>query len=188
MKPETQKVVNEKKDGLVVVREFSGERGTPGTLWYQGQLIAYTIEDQVRTTKIAKETAIPDTQKMLGGKPYNLVFNDQTSKPFIAKTFQNFKGLGQAPAKWGTSETKIAGVRIGTSTDGINIVDPKGNLNFSGVWLHHGASKNSSIGCIVVSGKREPNYRLKEDLATAKKVNTFIYDNKITKLYIVNDF
>jgi hypothetical protein len=188
MKPETQKVVNEKKDGLVVVRESSGERGTPGTLWYQGQLLAYTVEDQVRTTKIAQETAIPDTQKMLGGKPYNLAFSDITNKEFIRETFQNFKGLGQAPANWSTSETKIVGVRIGTSADGVNIVDPKGNLNFSGVWFHHGASKNSSIGCIVVSGQREPNYYVKTDLATAKKVNTFIYNNKISKLYIVNDF
>jgi hypothetical protein len=188
MKPETQKVVNEKKDGLVVVREATGARGTPGTLWYQGKMLAYTVEDEVKKVKIKKETAIPDTQKMLNGKPYNLVFSDVTSSDWIRQTFQNFKGLNQYPAKWPTSETKIAGVRIGTSTDGVSLVDPSGNLNFSGVWFHHGASKNSSEGCIIVSSERAPNYYVKTDLAAAKKLNTFIYNNKITKLYIVNDF
>lgn len=45
---------------LILKREPSTAISTPGTLWYQGKRIAYTLEDVVRTgPKVATKTAIP---------------------------------------------------------------------------------------------------------------------------------
>lgn len=181
MGSEAKKTI-EKKDGLVLVRETTSEKGTPGALYYQGKLIAYTLEDPVRDSMERNKkgegtgnTAIPDTEKRLSGVPYNLVFDTYTGKPYIRKTFQQFEGIG------------LAGVRVGTSKSGGSLVDPKGDLDFAGIWLHQGLTKTYSSGCILVSSVRTGPYSVKEELDTIKAVNRLIYDNKITKLYIVND-
>jgi hypothetical protein len=195
MGPEAKKTI-EKKDGLVLVRETTSEKGTPGALYYQGKLIAYTLEDPVRDSMERNKkgegtgnTAIPDTEKRLSGVPYNLVFSDYTGNDFIKGTWQPFLGLNQPPANWPTNKTKIVGIRVGTSENAVSLVDPKGDLDFGGIWIHHGSAKKDSTGCILVSSARTGPYSVKYEVGadTVKAVNRLIYDNKITKLYIVND-
>ncbi len=44
---------------LTLVREYVNKENTIGSLYANGELVGYTLEDAMRTIKIPKETAIP---------------------------------------------------------------------------------------------------------------------------------
>jgi hypothetical protein len=169
MKPTTQNVLN--KDGLVLVREGMTGNRTYGALYYKKQLVAVTVEDLVRDSKIQKQTAIPANPDI----GYNVTLTP-TTKDFIRKAAVDF-GDGRG----------LIVPRVGTSANAVDLEGP-GNLDFSHVRIHGGTSEKSSEGCIIVSSVRNKDGTIQLDQSKAQDVTRLIYDNKIKKIYVVNDF
>jgi len=157
-------------DGLVLVREATDGKRTIGALYYKGKLEAVTVEDAVRSSKIDKKTAIP------ANIPYNVTLGP-TGKKNLEKNY--VYGLA------GYSGGVFA--RVGTTKDAVELEGP-GNLDFKGIRIHSGTSENSSAGCIIVSSERYDSGKVKDDLGKSHYITRLIYDNKITKLIVINDF
>jgi hypothetical protein len=167
MKPSTQAILN--KDGLVLVREGMTGTRTYGALYYKKQLVAVTVEDLVRSSKIPKQTAIPASTTT----PYDVTLGP-TGNDYIKKSAVNFgKGL------WAP--------RVGNKNGAVDLDGP-GNLDFSGIRIHAGSSEKSSEGCIIVSSVRNKNGTVLQDFNKAKEITTLIYNNKIKSIWVVNDF
>ena len=173
MKPFTQQVLRDQK-GLVLVREAAVPRRTIGSLYYNQKLIAVTVEDAIRKFKIQKETAIPDTPS-LAKVPYNMTLGG-TGNNWIQKITVDF----------GDGKGRVV-PRVGTDKTAVNIKGP-GNLDFSGVRIHHGSSERSSEGCLIVSSTRNKDGSVKTDAAKAQEVVKLVKNNNIKTIYIVNDF
>jgi hypothetical protein len=158
---------------LVVVREFSTAKRTGGTMWYNKKVLGFTVEDSVRTVKIDDETAIP-----IGN--FNITL-DTTSQPNLTRCYVRFPNDSKAAFK-------SPGVfpKIGTSTDG-NTLNSYG-LSFAGVRIHNGTDENWSSGCIIYSSERLSDGRVKDDLNHCKALTKLIYEKKISKITVTNEF
>jgi hypothetical protein len=141
-------------------------------MWYKGNVIGYTVEDAIRAKKVPKKTAIPKGT-------YNLVL-DITGNPGLKDNYVKFPNA--------TGKFKSPGVlpRVGTDKFGITLINEK--LRFDGIRIHNGASENSSEGCIIYSSKRNSNGRLVDDINHNKVLTKLIYENKINKIIVVNEF
>jgi hypothetical protein len=167
LKPATQDLVKFSK-GLVLVREATDGTRTVGTLYYNSKVIAVTVEDAIRTSKIFAKTAIP-------AGTYNVTLST-TSNNWIKKSFVDF-GDGKG----------LIGPRVGTDKSGVNLDGP-GNLDFSGIRIHAGTSETSSEGCIIVSSTRKNNGTLQMDYEKPKEITRLIKSNGINNIVVVNDF
>ena len=157
------------QQGLVIIREASTNGRTVGSMYYKGNFIAYTVEDAVRTSKVAKQTAIP------AGIVYNVTLTS-TGNIGLRKNYVDFND-----GKGGVMP------RVGTSKDAVTLDGP-GNLDFGGIRIHAGSSELSSEGCIIVSGTRNSNGTVAFDLNKSKEITKLIKANNIKTLFIVNDF
>ena len=173
LKPATQEIIKNYQ-GLVVVREAANSEKTIGSMYYKSKLIAVTLEDPLRESKILKETGIPPV-KSGDTFTYNLTLGT-TSQEWIKKSFVDF-GDGKG----------LVGPRIGTDKSGVNIEGP-GNLDYSGVRIHAGAKASNSEGCLLVSSKRKANGDLVMDYQTPKEITKLIKNNGIFGIIFVNDF
>lgn len=158
---------------LVVVREFSNAKRTGGTMWYNKKVLGFTVEDPVRNVKIAGRTAIPNGF-------FNVVL-DTTGNDFLTRCYVRFPNDSR-------SKFKNPGVfpRVGTSADGASL---KGyGLSFAGIRIHNGTDEGWSEGCIIYSSERLSDGRLKNDVDHCKALTKLIYDNKIVKIVVTNEF
>jgi hypothetical protein len=172
--PSTQELIKKENNDLILVREGSNISRSSGTLWYKGNVIGYTVEDPVRNDKIKGQTAIPKGT-------YNIVL-DTTNNIGLAKrdsvSFPNSIG-----------KFKFPGVlpRVGTDKGAISLKGP-GTLNFAGIRIHSGKDESWSEGCIIYSSKRNKDGTLILDTNHTKVLTKLIFDNKINKIVIINDF
>ena len=172
--PSTQELIKKENNDLILVREGSNINRSSGTLWYKGNVIGYTVEDPIRTNKIKGITAIPKGT-------YNIVL-DTTDNAGIAKrdsvSFPN-----------STGKFKFPGVlpRVGNDAGAISIKG-EGTLNFDGIRIHSGKDEKWSDGCIIYSSKRNKDGTLVLDTNHVKLLTKLIFDNKINKIVIINDF
>jgi hypothetical protein len=172
--PSTQELIKKENNDLILVREGSNISRSSGTLWYKGNVIGYTVEDPVRNDKIKGQTAIPKGT-------YNIVL-DTTNNIGLAKrdsvSFPN-----------STGKFKFPGVlpRVGTDKGAISLKGP-GTLNFVGIRIHSGKDESWSEGCIIYSSKRNKDGTLVLDTNHTKILTKLIFDNKINKIVIINDF
>jgi hypothetical protein len=169
----TQNIIKTQNNDLILVREGSTSSRTSGTIWYKGNVIGYTVEDAIRTNKIASKTAIPKGT-------YNVVL-DTTGNASLTRNYLRFPNA--------TGKFKSPGVfpRVGTDKGAVNLVGP-GNLDFGGIRIHNGTSENWSAGCIIYSSKRNNNGTLVNDINHVKVLTKLIYENKINKIVVINDF
>jgi hypothetical protein len=158
---------------LVVVREFSTNKRTGGTMWYNKKVLGFTVEDPIRKIKIDDKTAIPNGF-------FNVVL-DTTGNSSLTKCYVRFPNDSR-------SKFKSPGVfpKIGTSTDG-NFLKGYG-LSFGGIRIHNGTDENWSSGCIIYSSERLSDGRLKNDVNHCKALTKLIYENKIDKIAVTNEF
>jgi hypothetical protein len=178
---------------LVLIRDGRIEAGHPfskqgsggrtiGTLYYKGNIVAYTVEDIVRfDKKIDKQTAIP------AGEYY--ITLDVTSVEGLKKNYVPLKGKGKHPANWSSSTTRGVFARVGNEgPTAIQVLNyPK--FYFNGIRIHAGSSENSSEGCIIVSNNRDDKgYLIGGSLNKSFEITKLIYDNDITRIIIINDF
>ena len=182
----------EQDNVLVLVRDGRIEAGHPfskpgsggrtiGSMYYKGQLIAYTVEDIVRyDKKINLQTAIP-----AGDYYINL---DVTGNDNLTNNYVKLKGKGKYPANWSPNVTKGVFARVGNdNANAVNVINPK--FNFGGARIHAGSSENSSAGCIIVSNLRDnKGYLIGNSLAKSFEITKLIYDNDITRIIIIDDF
>jgi hypothetical protein len=168
----TQGILN-MKDTLVVVREFSDAKRTGGTMWYNKKVLGFTVEDPVRTKKIADKTAIPNGNYFIA--------LDTTSNASLTRCYVRFPQDSR-------SKFKSPGVfpRVGSTTDAVSL---KGyGLSFGGVRIHNGTDENWSSGCIIYSSERLSDGRLKNDVNHCKALTKLIYDDKLDKIVVTNEF
>jgi hypothetical protein len=168
----TQGILN-MKDTLVVVREFSDAKRTGGTMWYNKKVLGFTVEDPVRTKKIADKTAIPNG--------YYFIALDTTSNENLTRCYVRFPQDSR-------SKFKSPGVfpRVGSTTDAVSL---KGyGLSFGGIRIHNGTDENWSSGCIIYSSERLTDGRLKNDVNHCKVLTKLIYDDKLDRIVVTNEF
>jgi hypothetical protein len=161
---------------LVVVREFSNGERTGGTMWYNKQVLGFTVEDAVLKVGVPKElkkTAIP--------KGNYFVALDTTGAPGLTRNYVTF-------SKDSRAKFKSPGVfpRVGSNKDGVNL-DSYG-LSFAGIRIHNGTDESWSDGCIIYSSERLSDGRLKNDLNHCKALTKLIYDESIDRITVTNEF
>lgn len=169
----TQGLIN-LTDTLVVVREFSTEKRTGGTMWYKKQVLGFTVEDAVRTKKIADKTAIPNG--------FYSIFLDTTGNEALTRCYVRFPNDSRAAFK-------SPGVfpRVGSEeSKGVSINSY--GLKFDGVRIHNGTDENWSSGCIIYSSQRNANGTIKNDIPHCQALTKLIYNDKITKIVVTNEF
>jgi hypothetical protein len=185
LKPATQAAVRAGGNTLVMVREAANTTRTVGTMWYNGQVLGFTVEDPIRDVKIQSKTAIPF---ILPDGTYNMTLDPNTGNdalkvyrtPIPEDSRVDFKNPGPFP-------------RVGTTSNAVSIKDPKG-VNFEGVRIHGGRNENSSAGCIIFGKSKNKDGTLNkvpksaQDIADINFITRFIYTNKLTKLKIIHEW
>ena len=175
LKPTTQAAVS---SGLVLVREGATTTRTIGTMWYKGRVLGFTVEDPIRTVKIDKVTAIPPVRS--GASLILNVTLDNTSNELIYNnrvTFPGEKGVFANPGVF---------PRVGTTSNAVDLIAD--GLKFEGIRIHDGSTENYSRGCIIYSSKRNENGTVLNDVEHNKALTRLIYQDKINKLTIINEF
>lgn len=182
--PESIKILISNTNYVTLVREqttstSSGGGRTSGTMWYNKQILGFTVEDVVRDKKIQNKTAIPDTiedPSKFNGIPSNVYTIRLTTSAteFIEKSFYNGKGM--------TIESKSAknGSRQILESDVFESPDfatDRGNLAFDGVFIHQGNSEGSSAGCIIFSRTKKADKTITLDAAGVQNLNKFLSEN-----------
>lgn len=168
----TQSILNI-PNTLVVVREFSNSKRTGGTMWYNKKVLGFTVEDPVRTVQIDDKTAIPKGN-------FNVVL-DTTNNPSLTRCYVRFPDDSRA-------SFKSPGVfpRVGSSANGVTL---KGyGISTQGVRIHNGTDENWSSGCIIYSSERFNDGTVKDDVNHCKVLTKLIYDDKIEKITVTNEF
>jgi len=178
--PESIKILLSNPRYVVLVREtttIQGNNGgrTSGTLWYNKRVLAFTVEDAVRTKKIYGKTAIPDTiqdASKFNGIPsnvYNINLTPITSGDWIKKSFYNGKGM-VISSKSDPGGRNIYESDVFTSS---TFAD-KGNLAFGGCFFHAGDSEASSAGCIIVAYTRKSDNTLVSTQQATINLNKYL--------------
>ena len=161
------------KDTLVVVREFSDAKRTGGTMWYNKKVLGFTVEDAVRTKKEDDKTAIPNGNYFIA---LDTTGNENLTRCYVAfpkDSRAKFKSPGVFP-------------RVGSSKDGVSLQGY--GLSFAGIRIHNGTDENWSSGCIIYSSERLSDGKLKNDVNHCKVLTKLIYDDKIEKITVTNEF
>jgi len=168
--PESIKILISNPKYIVLVRETTttvGSKGgrTSGTMWYNKQILGFTVEDAVRDKKIAGRTSIPDIiqdASKFNGIPsnvYNIIIGSGTNSETVKKSLVNGFGL-RVSSKSDPSGYKILEEDVYVSS---NFATDRGNLAFDVVWIHGGTSEGSSAGCIIFSRTRNEDNTIKLD-------------------------
>jgi hypothetical protein len=157
---------------LTLVREWTNDKRTAGTMWYGGKILGFTVEDAIRTTKLAGKTAIPKGN-------FNLAL-DKTGVPSLERNYVKFPGDNRTAFRTGVFP------RIGSSKDAVTLEGY--GLSFAGIRIHNGTNEGWSEGCVIYSSIRNNDGTLKDDLNHCKALTKFIYDNNITKITITNEW
>ena len=195
--PESIKILLSNTNYVVLVRETTttqtnGGGRTSGTMWYNKQVLGFTVEDATRDKKIQDKTAIPDTiedPSTFNGIPSSVytIRLTNSSSPFIEKSFYNGKGM--------VIESKSAkpNSRQILESDFFSLSNfTTGNVAFDGVFIHGGSDEGWSSGCIIFSNKRNSNKTLLYNDEAVKNLNKYLQskgligNDKSQQLVIVN--
>jgi len=184
--PESIKILLSNPKYVVLVRErtitqTSGGGRTIGTIWYNKQVLGFTVEDAVRNKKIALKTAIPDTIKdasKFDGIPsnvYNIILSPNTGKDFIRKSFYNGKGM-RISSKSDPGGVTITESDVFTSDD---FATDRKTTAFTDVFIHQGGSENASAGCIIFSKTRNNDGTLISSETAVQNLNKYLQSIKL---------
>ncbi len=179
--PESVKIIISNPKYVVLVRENTipntpGGGRTSGTMWHNKQVLGFTVEDAIRSKKIAGQTAIPDTLEdpsKFNGVPanvYNIVLTTSTGKEFIRESFYNGTGM-RVGSKSDPTGYKIFERDVYTSD---SFATDRGPVAFDVVFIHQGTSEKSSAGCIIFSKTRNEDKTIKNDVDGVKKLNKYL--------------
>jgi len=159
-------------DRITLVREWTTSKRTSGTLWYNGKVLGFTVEDPIREKKIADKTAIPKGN-------FNLVL-DSTGNSNLTRCYVTFPGE--------KTPFRSPGVfpRVGTSKNAANL--EASNLKFAGIRIHNGTDEGWSSGCIIYSSVRNKDGTIKNDINHNKALTQLIYKNKIKLITVTNEW
>jgi hypothetical protein len=159
-------------DRITVVREWTNGTRTSGTLWYNGNVLGFTVEDPVRSSKIQDRTAIPKGN-------FNIVL-DTTGNPSLIKCYVTFPGEKPPFSSPGVLP------RVGSDKSATNL--EANNLKFAGIRIHNGTSEGWSSGCIIYSSQRNPDGTLKNDINHNKALTKLLFDKKIKLITVTNEW
>jgi hypothetical protein len=159
-------------DRITLVREWTTNKRTSGTLWYNGKVLGFSVEDPIRKKKIASRTAIPKGN-------FNLVL-DSTGNENLIRCYVKFPNEKRPLSSPGVFS------RVGTSKNAVNLEGY--NLKFAGIRIHNGASEGYSAGCIIYSSVRNKDGTLKNDINHNKALTQLIYNDKIKLITVTNEW
>jgi hypothetical protein len=158
---------------ITVIREKTSSNGVAGTMYFNGVVIALTLERPFNPP----QNENPNLKCITAGK-YNLGFM-KSDKKFLIKHYVYF------------TDSVDANLRTGVVS---GLADPNPPKEYGvpyqkGIRIHGGGPMTNSLGCILVSNKRKSNgYDLGYDINVAKSITKLIYSKNITKILIINEF
>jgi len=184
--PESVKILLSNPKYVVLVRETTttetdGGGRTSGTLWYNKQVLAFTVEDAIRTKKISEKTALPDTiqdASKFNGIPsnvYNINLTTSTGKDWIRKSFYNGKGMVISSKSDPGGRTVYESDVYTPST----FATDRGNIAFDSCFFHAGGSEASSAGCIIVAYTRKSDNTLVSTQQATINLNKYLQSVKL---------
>jgi hypothetical protein len=159
-------------DRITLVREWTTNKRTSGTLWYNGKVLGFSVEDPIRKKKIASRTAIPKGN-------FNLVL-DSTGNESLIRCYVKFPNEKRPLSSPGVFS------RVGTSKNAVNLEGY--DLKFAGIRIHNGTSEGWSAGCIIYSSVRNKDGTLKNDINHNKALTQLIYNDKIKLITVTNEW
>lgn len=167
---------------LVVIREYANKTRTAGTMWYNGRVIGFTVEDAVRSVKVMKSNGDSANITAIPAGEYNVRL-DKTGNKGLIGNYVKFPEDNKA------NPYREPGVfaRVGTSKDASVLVG-EGNLDFGGIRIHNGGSEAASAGCIIYSDKRKEGGTLVNNLEHNHELTKLIYKDNINKIIVSNEF
>jgi hypothetical protein len=179
-----------KFNGLVLIREkIVDNKRLTGTLWYNQEVIGFTVEDIPRNIKIKATTSV---ESSVNFSPNSTLPPNKGAFYLTLDTTGN-ENLREGYVKFPNDSRKKfrdIGVfpRVGTDPKGIQMKSSSGNLDFAGIRIHRGTSENWSEGCLIYSSVRKANGTLKKDNPINKALTTLIYNDKINRIIYIDEF
>jgi len=150
---------------LTLIREKTSGKGVIGTMYFNGEQIALTLERPFDPPQNKNANF-----KCITAGCYDLTL-DSTSKAFIKKHYVKFPESSNAVYRSGVAPR-------------INKVP-----NQLGIRIHGGSTMKDSLGCVLVSNKRKSNGNdIVYDVSVTQYISKLIYSKNITKILIINEF
>ena len=159
-------------DRITLVREWANDTRTSGTLWYDGKVLGFTVEDPIRTVKIYSKTAIPNGN-------FNITL-DTTGNKGLTKCYVTFPGEKSPLSSPGVLP------RVGSNKHATLL--EAYDLKFAGIRIHNGTSERSSAGCIIYSSSRNKDGTVKNDINHNKALTKLLFENKIKLITVTNEW
>jgi hypothetical protein len=156
----------QRKDILTVVRESSSDKGTPGTLWWDNNVIGVTLEDPVRApgVKIKEETAIRKGE-------YKISL-DTTGNQSLVNNYVRFPSDSRAKFRSPGVFPRVLNVP-----------------QFGGIRIHAGGTRNDSAGCLLFSKTRlKDGVNIQFSYNDSHWLTKLVYDNSISGIIYINEW
>lgn len=186
---------------LVIIREFltPGLR-TQGTIWHNGEILGFTVEDAVKETKPKQVTFLtptkniaisplkyellespqipfippfsnfPSKKSSLPENLYNIFLSNATQSAFISSTF--YKGYGLLISLKSQK-------RSISKTDTYSLKPTNLEILPEEIWFHNGTSETAAPGCIIISRTRNSNGAVSYDSNFVQSLNKYLLENKL---------
>ena len=135
---------------LTLIRESTGDRGVKGTMYFNGKIVATTLERPYNPPQNKNQN-----EKCITEGTYKLSF-EKSGKSFLQKHYVKFPESDKASYKTGVI-TAINGVP-----------------SQQGIRIHGGGSMMDSLGCVLVSDKRKSNGDLVYNISIAQYITKLI--------------
>lgn len=149
---------------LTLIRESTGDSGVKGTMYFNGKIVATTLERPYDPPQDKNQN-----EKCITAGTYKLSF-EKSGKSFLQKHYVKFPESDKASYKTGVI-TAINGVP-----------------SQQGIRIHGGGSMMDSLGCVLVSDKRKSNGDLVYNISIAQYITKLINLKNIKNIKIINEF
>lgn len=149
---------------LTLIRESTGDRGVKGTMYFNGKIVATTLERPYNPPQDKNQS-----EKCITSGTYKLSFTT-SGKSFLKKHYVKFP----------ESDNPIHRSGVLTAIDGVP--------SQQGIRIHGGGDMNDSKGCVLVSDKRKSNGDLVYNISIAQYITKLINLKKIKNIKIINEF
>lgn len=150
---------------LTLIREATSDKGVKGTMYFNGKVVALTLERPYNPPQNKKQG-----EKCITSGTYNLSL-DSTSKAFIKKHYVKFPESDKAVYRTGVAP-RINGVP-----------------SQQGIRIHGGGNMTDSLGCVLVSKKRKSNgYDIVCEVEVTQYITKLINLKNIKNIKIINEF
>lgn len=193
-------------NGLVVVREYyesSNSLGATngymaGTLWYKGNVLAFTVEDPPAQSKVWKSKKGGFTSNIKDARILPNGWERDTAG--VIAIPGNLSTLYQHPPKQKSYKLRAISaspnfVKYSKGSNGkilqvvgVNDKSIPEDLRFTGILIHGGSNAGWSHGCLIISDTRYSPNKIRLAYDFIPKLTNFVIQNNIKKITYIDDF